>query len=90
MATKKQTLLFSEFSKKVKAIAEKNNRTYYSTKIEFEHHQRKNPKDDAQRMIFTCYIDGYGHHDGKTISESINKLKNKIQPKKQVIPKIQL
>jgi len=83
---RKKKLLLSDFTKKVKEIAEKAGKTYYSIQIAFHHFTDSN----NQEMIYRCYVEGYDWYKGLTMEEALDELNKAVNPVKQVIPEVEI
>jgi hypothetical protein len=79
---RKRKVLLSDFRKEVKQLAKEHGKTYCSVNVESSEHFYKD--GTAKRsMLFTCYVDGYGHFQADSISEAIKNLKNAMEVAKK-------
>lgn len=82
-----KTISMAEFKNEVRKIAIKQKRTYYTIKAEMGEFL-KDGSSNGDRIEFTVYIDGYSHISGKTPRECLEKLRDRISPKKSIIEEV--
>lgn len=84
-----KVISMAEFAKEVEKIALNKGKSYHVVYCEigkFIH------ADGTQKphVTFKLYIDGFGFSEGKTPNECLNKLKEKISPKKSIVEEVLL
>jgi len=76
---KGKNVYLQDFQQKVREIAEKDGKTYFNVNIKIEEFMpNEYSKITTNSVEYSCYIDGYNHFKGKTMNESIERLKEAI------------
>jgi len=81
-----KVISMAEFAKEVEKIAVNLKRPYYTVDVSVGKHLRDSSNIDS--IKFSAYIDGYGHHSGKTPNECLQLLKAHVYPTKQIIKEV--